>query len=117
MRAYEPDKHTDNQPSHLNKRLKLLFYETESGRTCLRFTRWAVILILGLTVVSIISILVIFLLRSQPSASEPVNVNVSLPSPSPYLSNKPILSPPPPQPQPPKVAQPVYSMPTPSNTT
>jgi hypothetical protein len=99
------------------RRRSLVFFETvDEGRTHLRFTSLAVILIVGLIVVSIGSILVLFLLNSQQITSEPVNVNVSVPSPSPYLSNKPILRPPPPAPQPPKVEQPVYSMPTPPNT-
>lgn len=99
------------------RRHSLVFFETvDEGRTYLRFTRLAVILIVGLIVVSIVLILVLFLLNSQQIASEPVNVNVSVPTPSPYLSNKPILRPPPPAPQPPKVEQPVYSMPTPPHT-
>lgn len=99
------------------RRYSLVFFETvDEGRTYLRFTRLAVILIVGLIVVSIVSILVLFLLNSKQLASEPVNVNVRMPSPTPYLSNKPILRPPPPAPQPPKVEQPVYSMPTPPYT-
>jgi hypothetical protein len=69
-----------------------------------------------LTVISIVSILVIFLMSSQQMASEPVNINVSVPLPSPYLPNKPILKRPPPAPRLPTAAQPVHSMPTPSNT-
>lgn len=113
---------SDDTPINANKALlnnkehSLFFFETVNGRSYMRLTRLAVILIVGLTVVSIISILLIFLFSSQPSTSKPVNVNVSVPSPSPYVPKKPILRPPPPQPQPPKVAQPVYSMPTPSNT-
>lgn len=110
--------HTVNKlktPDH-RRHYSLFFFETVDGRTYLRFTRWAVILIIGLTVISIVSILVIFLMSSQQSATEPVNVNVTVPSRLPSPSNKPILRQPAPQPQPPKVAQPGYSIPASPNT-
>jgi hypothetical protein len=49
-------------------------------------------------------------------ASEPVNVNVSVPTRPVVPSDKPILKRPPPAPRLPTVAQPVHSIPPPSNT-
>jgi multisubunit Na+/H+ antiporter MnhC subunit len=117
MHLHEDQSLGGSKSSNQRRNLGLFYFETIAGRTYLRFTRSAIILILGLTAISVGSILVIFVMSSQQSATEPVNVNVTTPTQAPpSLSNKHILRQPLPQSQPPKVAQPVYSMPTPLNT-
>jgi hypothetical protein len=114
MRPEEQFTDDSGQPRH--RKFELFYFEKVGTRYQLRFTRLAVLLIIGLTVVSIVSILVIFLISSQQMASESVNVNVSVPTRTVAPSDKPILKPPPPAPRLPKVAQPVYRTPTPSST-
>jgi hypothetical protein len=116
MRSTEPTSSEDSRPPKYQHRMELFYFDQVGSRYVLRFTRMAVLLIIGLTVVSIVSILVIFLVSSQQMASEPVNVNVSVPTLPTSPTDKPILKPPPPAPRLPKVAQPVYSTPAPSNT-
>lgn len=116
MRSGKSHENDDNEPSHSGRKFELFFFETAGGRTHLRFTRLAVLLIFGLTVASIVAILMIFLISSQQMVSEPINVNVSVPTRTVAPSDKPILKPPPPAPRLPTASQPVYSMPTPSNT-
>jgi hypothetical protein len=116
MRSSDEPPVNDDTTLYKRKEHSLFFLESVDGRTYLRFTRWAVILIIGLTVVSIVSILVIFLMSSQQSATEPGNVNVTVPSRLPSPSNKPILRQPAPQSQPPKVAKPSHGIPATPNT-
>jgi hypothetical protein len=88
----------------------LVYFERVGERTTLRFTRLAVALILGLTLISVVAILAIFLTRSRPDGLGNVNVNIAAPAVSPYSTNKPIIQRPPPQSSPPKVGkQPAYS--------
>lgn len=107
---------TDDGSQRRHRKFELFYFEKVGTRYQLRFTCLAVILIIGLTTISIVSILVIFLMSSQQMVSEPVNVNVRVPTQPIAPTDQPILKPPPPAPRLPTVAQPVYSTPTPSNT-
>jgi hypothetical protein len=112
MRSDEQSRQNESQALHPRRKFELFFFENVGGgRTYIRFTRLAVILIIGLTVVSLASILIIFMLRSQPSDAAPVNVNISVPPATPYSANTPIIRQPPPQSPPPIIKQPKYSMP------
>ena len=92
----------------------LVYFERVGERTTLRFTHLAVVLILGLTLISVVAILAIFLIRSRPNDLGNVNVNIAAPALSPYSTNKPIIRQLPPQSSPPKVGkQPAYSTPVP----
>jgi hypothetical protein len=65
MRSDEQSKQNESQHLHPRRKLELFFFENVGGgRTYIRFTRLAVILIIGLTVVSLASILIIFMLRA-----------------------------------------------------
>jgi hypothetical protein len=94
---------------------ELFFYEQVGSRYYLRFTRFALVLIVGLTFLSIIMIFVLFLLSDNHDATKDVNVNLTiLPSPSPYLPEYTLIRQAPPPALPPKVAkQPDHKMPAP----
>jgi hypothetical protein len=111
-----PDEQSTPDDSHLSRqKFELFYFERVGSRSYLHFTRSAVILVIALTVVSVISLLFLFLRGSRQSLTEPVNVNVSVPSSTPYRSDKPIIQKPPPQPTPPKVGkQPTPNMHVPS---
>jgi hypothetical protein len=101
-------------PPSRGGRLELFYYERRGDRYYLRLTPLAVILIAGLTVISIAAVLVIFVLRGSRGASENVNVNVIMPSVSPFSANKPIIKQAPPPPSPSKVNRPQpVAVPTP----
>lgn len=116
MRSDEQSNPDDSQMPR--RRFELFYFERVGSRSYLRFTRLTVILIIGLTVVSLGSILVLFLISAKPGDSSPVNVNIAVPSQSPFSPDKPIIRQPPPAPLPPKVAnQPKYSIPARSTPT
>src|ERR1043165_1015315 len=97
-----------------SRNFDLVYFERVGERTTLRFTRLAVALILGLTLISVVAILAIFLIRSRPDGLGNVNVNIAAPAVSPYSTNKPIIRQPPPQSSPPKIVkQHAYSTPVP----
>lgn len=82
MRPDEQSTLNDDHPPRPRRKFDLIFFETVSeGRTYLCFTRLAVILIVGLTVVSLATLLIFFSFRYQSNASEPVNVTIPLMSP------------------------------------
>lgn len=74
-----------------HSKLALFFYERKGSRYYLRFTRLAVILIVGLTAVSLVAILIMFLINSRHDASEELNINIVTPSPSPRSPNNPVI--------------------------
>jgi hypothetical protein len=97
-------------------RLELFFYEQRGNRYYLRLTRLAVILIAGLTAVSIAAIVIIFLAGSSQNYLENVNINMAAPPGTPLSVNKPLIKQAPP-PSPPKVIRPQpVVIPTPSAT-
>jgi hypothetical protein len=116
MRANESRPETEgNGPPSRGGRLEMFYYERRGDRYYLRLTPLAVILIAGLTVISIAAVLVIFVLRGSRGASENVNVNVITPSASPFSANKPLIKQAPTPLSPPKVSQPQpVVIPTPS---
>lgn len=102
-------------PPSRGGRLELFYYERRGDHYYLRLTLLAVILIAGLTVISIAAVLILFVLRGSRSASENVEINVITPSASPFSANKPLIKQVPPPPSPPKVNQPQpVVIPTPS---
>jgi hypothetical protein len=105
MRPREDQSPNGSKSSDLRRNIKQFFFETVGGRTYLRFMRLVVILIIGLTVISLASIIILFMLRSQPDNSVPVNVNI-IPQPStPYTPDNPIIRKVPSRSSPPKVDQ------------
>lgn len=106
MGANKSSPENEAGPTGRGGRLELFYYERRGDRYYLRLTPLAVILIAGLTVISIAAVLIIFLLGGSRSASENVNIDVSTPSASPFSANKPIIKQATPPPSPPKVNQP-----------
>jgi hypothetical protein len=100
MRPLEDQTLDESKPPTPHRRLELFYYERWGTRLYLRFTRLGVIIILLLTAVPLAAILLLFL-SNQPD--EKINLNVTVPSPSPYSPEKPILQPPPPAPTLPRV--------------
>jgi type IV secretory pathway VirB10-like protein len=62
--------------------LELFYYEQVGSRYYLRFTRLALVIILGLTIISLVMILAVFLLSDHLSDSKEVNVNITVPKSS-----------------------------------
>lgn len=95
----------ESQPSLPRRKLELFFFETVGTRTHLRFTRLGVIVSVLLIVVPLIIIFVLFFFINSRTSGLPLNTNVSVRTPTPSLTNSPILQPPPPAPRPPKLKQ------------
>lgn len=103
----------ESRDSRRSGRFGLFFYEQVGSRYYLRFTGLALFLIVCLTVVSIILIFSLFL-WNRTSSPENINVNITVPSPTPHNDEQPIIQPAPSAPKLPKVVrQPRPVMPTP----
>jgi type IV secretory pathway VirB10-like protein len=83
----------------------------EGGSRKASFIRFALILIAGLTVISIVAMLAIYFLSGKNDAAKEVNVNITTPSATPFSPNTPVIR----QAPPPSPAKPVKqpSMPPP----
>jgi hypothetical protein len=66
----------ENKPQKRGINLELFYYEQVGSRYYFRFTRFALALIIGLTIGSIIMMLGFFFLSDHPGSSENVNVNI-----------------------------------------
>jgi hypothetical protein len=118
MQPHEEQSLNKSKSSNRRRNLEFFYFEKIGSRYVLRFTWLTVILVIGLTVVSLVLILIIFLFRSQSIANEPVNVNIPRASPSPSLLDEPIIRQVPLQPPPPRVVkQPGYNVPAPRTPT
>jgi multisubunit Na+/H+ antiporter MnhC subunit len=75
----------------------LFYFEQVGARQYLRFTRLTLMIILGLTIISIGMMLVFFTLSSQSNDTSDINVNITSPSHSPtqpiIIQQPPKLSP------------------------
>jgi len=91
------------------KKLALFFYERKGSRYYLRLTPLAVILIVGLTAVSLAAILIMFLINSRRDPSKDLNLNIVMPSPSPRSPNNPVIRQAPPAAPLPQVYRPSQS--------
>lgn len=78
MKPDEQYTHNNNQPPRPYRRLELVFFETIGNRSYIRFTRFAVILILCLIVIPVLAIFAIFLYSSASINSGQVNANVPM---------------------------------------
>lgn len=78
MRQNEQYTHNDSQPPQPRRRLELVFFEKIGNRSYIRFTRFAVILILCLVLIPILMIFAIYLYSSASINSGQVNANVPL---------------------------------------
>ena len=117
MRSDEQITSEDNDRPKPRPRLEFFYYEQVGSHYYLRLTWLTVILVVGLTVVSLAMILAIFFLSDRPDPEKDVNLNITAPSRSPYSPDKPILRQPPSTPLPPKVGiQSKSSVPTPTST-
>lgn len=100
------DKNPREGKPHRGGKFELFYFEqVGSSRTYLRFTRLALFLIVGLTILSILLLFALFLSRAR-GRSEDVDVNVVAPTATPQDYNKPVLQRVAPGPTPPKVRQP-----------
>ena len=96
-----------------NRGFSMFYWEQDGNRYYLRFTPLAVLLVIGLTIVSLAAILIMFSVRSQHSASKETNVNIITTAPSPYSPDKPLIQQAPPQTPPSVRKPPVVTMPSP----
>lgn len=101
----------ENKPQKRGINLELFYYEQVGTRYYFRFTRFALSLIIGLTVVSIIMMLAFFFLSDRHSSQEKVNVNITTPNSS-YTPDQIIQHAPAPQPKPNKPSK--INIPAPS---
>ena len=89
MRRDEQPFGDDHQRPRRGRSLDLFFWQEEGGRYYLRFTGLGALLILGLTLVSLVAIVVLYVFYSQ-QIDEPTNVKIRLPE-SPTTIGTPII--------------------------
>lgn len=102
-----------SQPPPTRGKIGLFYYERVGSRYYLHFTRLTVMLVVGLTVISIVTLLALFFLSGQRDVLKEVNVNITIPKPSPNLPTQTIIQPTPVQ-QPKPIKQPIINIPAPS---
>ena len=116
MRSDEQFVNRNNAPHHISRKFEFFYYERVGSRYYLRFTGLTLLLIVGLTVVSIVMLLTLFFLSDHSNTSKEVNVNITVPKSSPYPLSPVITQPPPPS-QPKAIKLPSDSVTKPSPPT
>ena len=101
MYPHEQNDHDDRDLPVRHRSLDLWFYQKRGSRYYLRLTGFAVALIFGLTLISIVSLLIFFFYQSNPPM-EKINVNINT-SPSTDVSPRTLIKPPRPAPSTPRV--------------
>jgi type IV secretory pathway VirB10-like protein len=87
--------------------------DSEPGKPKLSFLRLILILIAGLTVISIVMMLAIFFLSDKDKATKDVNVNITVLPATPSSAKIPVIQQAPPPALPKNIKQPTYNMPAP----
>lgn len=109
----QPDEQfNQSQPPPTREKIGLFYYERVGSRYYLRFTRLTVMLVVGLTVISIAALLVFFLSNHRNPPKE-VNVTITIPESSPNPPTQTIIQPAPVR-QPTPIKQPIINIPAPS---
>ena len=112
----KPDEQATGNKGRARKRkidLELYYYERVGDRYYFRITTFGLILVIGATILSLGIIL--FMNLIEPSPRE-FNTNITVPSTTPFSSNKSVIRQAPPPAPPPNIKQPKYSIPVPATS-